>query len=283
MAVSSVRRARATRPRRTAPRSLLATHAVARLLAAVCRPRGRDDWPGGPLVLVTPDGTPASACVTGARAQSSDDAGCGCWDGPALGRALAAAAAGERLDRLARLVAASRLVVVDAVDKLGSPARQRAFAHLVDVAAAAGTAVCVSLERHPAVAALDPRLASRLSAGLVVWLPGAAAAPSRGAAPTIGRVIRGTARHWDLTAADLVGPSRRRAVATARAAAMFLARQLTGSSLGRIGTALGGRDHTTVLHGVRVIAARRDADPAFARELDRLAEAVAGGHPPSPR
>lgn len=269
MAVSSVRRTSATAAQ--APRQL-AMHAAARLRAALAQPRGGDRWPGGPLVVVAPGGTGATTCMCG---EGDDDDGAA-WTGPTLGRAIAAAEAAGRLAALARLLAAARLVVVDAVDQLGGAARERAFADVIDVARAAGTALCVSLECHPAAAVLDPRLATRLAAGLVVWLPGAEAVATHGSGPTLGRVVRQVARHWELSPAEVVGPSRRRAVAAARAAGMYLARRLTGRSLGRIGAAFGGRDHTTVLHGIRVTDSRRKVDPAFARELDLVAAGLAG-------
>jgi len=47
---------------------------------------------------------------------------------------------------------------------------------------------------------------------------------------------------------------------------MSLARSHTRHSLEEIGGHFGGRDHTTVMHAVRSIAARRETDP----ELDRI-------------
>ena len=43
---------------------------------------------------------------------------------------------------------------------------------------------------------------------------------------------------------------------------MYLARELTRRSLPEIGQRFGGRDHTTVLHACRRIAALCDEDPA---------------------
>ena len=60
----------------------------------------------------------------------------------------------------------------------------------------------------------------------------------------------------------LLGQSRQADVAEPRQLVMLLARELTGASTTQIGRQLGDRDHTTVLHGVRVAAKRiqRDAD-----------------------
>ena len=43
--------------------------------------------------------------------------------------------------------------------------------------------------------------------------------------------------------------------------AMAIAKELTSLSLPAIGEAFGGRDHTTVIHGVKNITKLRDEDP----------------------
>ena len=45
-----------------------------------------------------------------------------------------------------------------------------------------------------------------------------------------------------------------------RQVAMYLARQLTESSLSTIGYAFGGRDHGTVLHACRAMTDRMETD-----------------------
>jgi chromosomal replication initiator protein len=70
--------------------------------------------------------------------------------------------------------------------------------------------------------------------------------------------------------AALRGRSRAKAVVTARDVAMYLARQLTESSLEKIGQYFGGRDHTTVLHGCRRTEKWLKTDPAMRRVLEQL-------------
>jgi chromosomal replication initiator protein len=48
---------------------------------------------------------------------------------------------------------------------------------------------------------------------------------------------------------------------------MYLTRELTDLSLPRIGSALGGRDHTTVMHGHDKIAALFEQDDVLRREI----------------
>ena len=50
---------------------------------------------------------------------------------------------------------------------------------------------------------------------------------------------------------EVSGPSRSREIVLARKAAMYWMRELCGSSYPEIGRRLGGRDHTTALHGIR--------------------------------
>jgi hypothetical protein len=71
--------------------------------------------------------------------------------------------------------------------------------------------------------------------------------------------------------------SRSQFVMLPRQIAYTLARRLTGKSLATIGRAFGGRDHTTVLHGVQRIEKRASTDAAFAAELEQLEQAILGG------
>ena len=78
-------------------------------------------------------------------------------------------------------------------------------------------------------------------------------------------IITAVAHHYSVSEADLLGPSRRKEVALARQMAMYLAREETGTSLPKIGQALGGRDHSTVLYGSEKIAAEIEKDELLRR------------------
>jgi chromosomal replication initiator protein len=84
-------------------------------------------------------------------------------------------------------------------------------------------------------------------------------------------IMRATAEAAGIDAAALRGPDRRRAVAWPRQVAMALCRR-RGVSLGAIGLAF-RRDHTTVLHALRVVEARMDDD--LAAEMARIAARAA--------
>ncbi|MGI9157538.1 MAG: chromosomal replication initiator protein DnaA, partial [Marmoricola sp.] len=70
---------------------------------------------------------------------------------------------------------------------------------------------------------------------------------------TAGLIIAQTATYFSFSIEELCGPSRTRALVTARQIAMYLCRELTDLSLPKIGQQFGGRDHTTVMNADRRI------------------------------
>jgi len=89
---------------------------------------------------------------------------------------------------------------------------------------------------------------------------------------TIPQVMETTARFYNLTLEELTGRRRTKEIALARHVAMYLARELTESSLPQLGKAFGGRDHTTVLHGHDRIAEKLERDDELRYAILRLKE-----------
>jgi len=77
---------------------------------------------------------------------------------------------------------------------------------------------------------------------------------------TIDVIQRRVAEHYDIRHADMLSKRRPENIAFPRQVAMYLARQLTDSSLAVIGDAFGGRDHGTVLHACRQVKDRMEVD-----------------------
>ena len=69
---------------------------------------------------------------------------------------------------------------------------------------------------------------------------------------------------------------RTRAVARPRQIAMWLCKQHTTRSYPDIGRRFGGRDHTTVLHGVRKIEELMALDDQIARDVETLTRKLRG-------
>ncbi len=81
---------------------------------------------------------------------------------------------------------------------------------------------------------------------------------------TIERVIRTVSQRLGLSIRELRGPRRARPLAHARHLVAYLAHEYANFSLPAIGRALGGRDHTTILHSVRKAASLLREDRNFA-------------------
>jgi hypothetical protein len=94
--------------------------------------------------------------------------------------------------------------------------------------------------------------------------------PLRNEAPTIGHIQTVVARSYKISRLDLISARRTQNIVLPRQVAMYLAKKLTLRSLPEVSRLFGGRDHTTVLHGVRKIAARCVSDAAFARQMEVL-------------
>jgi chromosomal replication initiator protein len=87
---------------------------------------------------------------------------------------------------------------------------------------------------------------------------------------SVEEIKRKVADHYNIRLSDLVGPKRTRCFARPRQVAMYLCKQLTSRSLPEIGRSFGGRDHTTVMHGVKRIDELRHKDAQIADDLELL-------------
>ncbi len=77
---------------------------------------------------------------------------------------------------------------------------------------------------------------------------------------SIENIQKRVAEHFDVRNADMTSKRRPKNIAFPRQIAMYLARELTKSSLMEIGDAFGGRDHGTVLHAHRLVKERIATD-----------------------
>ena len=91
---------------------------------------------------------------------------------------------------------------------------------------------------------------------------------------TVEEIQRKVSDHYNIRLSDLVGPKRVRSYARPRQVAMYLAKTLTNRSLPDIGKRFGGRDHTTIMHGVRKIEELKATDSQIADDLELLRRAL---------
>jgi chromosomal replication initiator protein len=93
---------------------------------------------------------------------------------------------------------------------------------------------------------------------------------------SVENIQKTVADFFNIKIADMYSKKRPANIARPRQIAMYLAKELTQKSLPEIGDLFGGRDHTTVLHAVRKIAADRAKSPECNHELHVLEQTLKG-------
>lgn len=93
---------------------------------------------------------------------------------------------------------------------------------------------------------------------------------------SIEEIQRKVAEHYNIRLSDMIGPKRLRTIARPRQVAMYLSKQLTPRSLPEIGRRFGGRDHTTIMHGVRKIEELMTTDSQLTDDLQLLRRLLQG-------
>jgi chromosomal replication initiator protein len=92
---------------------------------------------------------------------------------------------------------------------------------------------------------------------------------------TIEDIQKQVAEYFGIRVADILSPRRARNLARPRQIAMFLSKALTQHSLPEIGRKFGGRDHTTIIHGVRKVEELMAAETSFRSDVETLKRALA--------
>lgn len=88
--------------------------------------------------------------------------------------------------------------------------------------------------------------------------------------PKVSEIIRAVCDFYNITKANITSNSRTIKFTLPRQVAYFLSRELTRLSLPEIGRRMGGRDHTSVLHGFRKIEGLLKTDEILRDDLDVL-------------
>jgi hypothetical protein len=99
------------------------------------------------------------------------------------------------------------------------------------------------------------------------WFPESPPPAPRTGPPTIQEITKTVCTRYRISRIDIQSKRRTANIVRPRQVAMYLARMLTLHSLPEVGRRFGGRDHTTVLHAVNKIAARRDVDRKLNADL----------------
>jgi len=83
-------------------------------------------------------------------------------------------------------------------------------------------------------------------------------------------IMEAVAQEYNITVSELKGPRRTRRISVPRQVAMYLLRDTAQLSFPQIGEFLGGRDHSTVMHGATKVEKSLPQDPAIREKVERV-------------
>ena len=87
---------------------------------------------------------------------------------------------------------------------------------------------------------------------------------------TLQLIVEIVSEHFNITLEQMLSKTRSSDIVRPRMIAMYLAKNFTNSSLDAIGTFLGGRDHSTIIHGINKISSQIDEDPELKKQIDTI-------------
>jgi len=102
------------------------------------------------------------------------------------------------------------------------------------------------------------------------------ASDARARRVTIGEVLAAVSEYYHISPEELRGKQRDKHIVVPRQVAMYLMRQETEASLLEIGQSLGGRDHSTVLHGCEKIGREVNENTALRKEVVAIRQRLLG-------
>ncbi|WP_316214154.1 helix-turn-helix domain-containing protein [Bradyrhizobium sp. SZCCHNR2032] len=94
--------------------------------------------------------------------------------------------------------------------------------------------------------------------------------------PSMASIIKAVCQFYHVSALDIRSERRTSDVVRPRHLAMYFGKQLTPLSFPTIGRLLGGRDHTTVMHGARKIQRAMLLDADLAHDVAALFQIITG-------
>lgn len=98
--------------------------------------------------------------------------------------------------------------------------------------------------------------------------------PSATTTLSVTEVLEGVCRYYNVQAERLKGKYRDRDSVWPRQVAMYLMRESTSASLLQIGSELGGRDHTTIMHGWEKVHAEMKHNDRVRHEIAAVLESI---------
>ena len=90
-------------------------------------------------------------------------------------------------------------------------------------------------------------------------------------------IIDEVADYYNISANEILSKKRNMEIVVPRHVAMYLCRLLTDTALAEIGNIMGGRDHTTVIHGCEKIEKELSTDEMLKSTIENIKNKIVSG------
>lgn len=87
-------------------------------------------------------------------------------------------------------------------------------------------------------------------------------------------IIRTVADHYNISYQDIISSKKSSDIAYPRQIAMFMCRQMQDISLKSIGNCIGGRDHTTIINGIKKIEKDLSTNPSLSNTIETIKKKI---------
>ena len=91
---------------------------------------------------------------------------------------------------------------------------------------------------------------------------------------TISKILKEVSKYYSVSVSDLASSKRSALISHARHVAMYLSRELTNTSLPKIGKDIGNRDHPTVIYAVNKVSSLLKTDRNVYNEVQELTNKI---------
>lgn len=92
----------------------------------------------------------------------------------------------------------------------------------------------------------------------------------KSSATSVNDVVKAVSNYYDIKISDIKGSRRQKHVAHARQVCMYMLREVTKTPFETIGDILGGRDHSTVMHGVNKINEKTSSNNMLKTDIKNI-------------
>lgn len=94
---------------------------------------------------------------------------------------------------------------------------------------------------------------------------------------SLDNILKIVCKNFSMSITDIKSKSRQKDISSVRQVALFLMKKTTFCSLQAIGSFVGGRDHSTVIHAITKIEQLINEDPSFAQKIKALEQEILMG------